>query len=161
MILAATGHRPDKLGGYSPEIHRRLVHFARSYLQTAEGAQSAISGMALGWDMAWATAALDLGIALIAAVPFDGQERRWPAEAQRMHAQLLRRATRVCIVSPGPYAGWKFERRNEWMVDRADRLVALWSGAPGGTARCVAYASRSGKPVENLWSRWRLGLTGE
>ena len=46
------------------------------------------------------------------------------------------------------------------MVDRADRLVALWSGAPGGTARCVAYAKRTGKPVDNLWPRWQaLGST--
>ena len=59
------------------------------------------------------------------------------------------------VVSPGAYASWKFERRNEWMVDHADRVVALWSGAPGGTARCVAYARQTGTPIDNIWARWR------
>jgi uncharacterized phage-like protein YoqJ len=83
-----------------------------------------------------------------------GQPGRWPLEAHRVHARLLRVAAEVHVVCPGPYQPWKFERRNEWMVDRADRLVALWSGAHGGTARCVAYAERTGNPVENLWARW-------
>jgi hypothetical protein len=64
----------------------------------------------------------------------------------------------VHIICPSAYAPWRFERRNEWMVDRADRVVALWSGAEGGTARCVACAERKRKPVDNLWARW-LALT--
>ena len=28
MIVAGTGHRPDKLGGYGKEVHERLVHVA-------------------------------------------------------------------------------------------------------------------------------------
>ena len=155
MILAATGHRPHALGGYGPEVHARLLRLARSTLETAPTPDAVISGMALGWDTAWAVAALDLGIPLIAAVPFDGQERRWPEQARRQHRSILSRAARVHIVAPGGYAAWKLERRNAWMVDHADRIVALWSGAPGGTARCVAYARRTGKPVDNIWERWR------
>lgn len=32
-ILAATGHRPDKLGGYSDEVLSRLTQFADAYFK--------------------------------------------------------------------------------------------------------------------------------
>lgn len=155
MIIAATGHRPKRLGGHGPGVQNCLVRLARGYLQASADVRAVISGMALGWDTAWALAALDLGLPLIAAVPFDGQPNRWPESSQHLHADILARASQVVVVAPGPYAAWKFERRNEWMVDRADRIAALWSGASGGTARCVAYAQRLGKPVDNLWTRWQ------
>src|SRR3546814_15540871 len=92
--------------------------------------------MALGWDTAWALAALDLGVPLTAAVPFCGQEKSWPAESQRRFHSILERAAAVEIVCPGGFAAHKMQTRNEWMVDHADGVVALWDGSTGGTANC-------------------------
>ena len=52
------------------------------------------------------------------------------------------------------YAAWKMQKRNEWMADKATRIVALWDGSPGGTANCIAYASKIGRPIDNLWTLW-------
>src|SRR3546814_16271306 len=60
----------------------------------------------------------------------------------------------VVVGGPGGYAAWKLQKRNEWMVDHADELVALWDGSRSGTGNCVAYANTSGKPVVNLWPSW-------
>lgn len=46
--------------------------------------------------------------------------------------------------------------RNEWMVDRATKMVALHDGSWGGTFNCLAYARKKGVPVDNLWDRWTL-----
>lgn len=40
-----------------------------------------------------------------------------------------------------------FQQRNQWMVDRADAVLAVWDGSPGGTANCVNYARKVGKPI--------------
>jgi uncharacterized phage-like protein YoqJ len=45
---------------------------------------------------------------------------------------------------------WVYQKRNEWMVDHADEVVAVWDGTSSGTANCVAYAKKVGKPV------WRI-----
>lgn len=45
---------------------------------------------------------------------------------------------------------------NEWMVDRAGRIAALWDGSWGGTFNCLNYARRRGVPIDNLWDRWTL-----
>ena len=37
MIVAGTGHRPDKLGGYGKEAHERLVHVACTALGDVKG----------------------------------------------------------------------------------------------------------------------------
>ena len=82
MILAATGHRPDKLGGYSHDILVRLTEFAQHQIRVL-GPEKVISGMALGWDQAVALATISLEIPLIAAIPFEGQESVWPEKSQK------------------------------------------------------------------------------
>ena len=110
-----------------------------------------ISGMALGWDTAWAIAALRNGIPLVAAVPFAGQSDRWPVAARIRFDRILEMAQEVVVVSPGGYSGMAMQRRNMWMVDRCDALAALWSGSDGGTANCMRHAAQIGKPTINLW----------
>ena len=39
------------------------------------------------------------------------------------------------------------QKRNEYMVDLADRVIAVWDGSKGGTANCVKYAEKVGKEI--------------
>ena len=55
-IVAGSGHRPSKLGGYSEQIHEKLVALAIGWLKKNEPS-CVLSGMALGWDTALAEAA--------------------------------------------------------------------------------------------------------
>jgi hypothetical protein len=78
----ATGHRPEKLGGYSDEARHRLEQFAVTYLRYY-APDLFISGMAQGWDQACAYACTVLSIPWTAAIPFAGQESMWPDAAQK------------------------------------------------------------------------------
>lgn len=150
MIITATGHRPNKLGGYGDDVRKRLRTVARNYLGLSL-ARMAVSGMALGWDQAFAEAALDLGIPFIAAVPFEGQDCQWPADARARYGWLLKQAEDVRVVSPGGYSAAKMQRRNVWMVNMADRVCALWDGSPGGTRNAVHHARSLNIPIDNVW----------
>lgn len=180
MIVAFTGHRPEKLGGYGPSPTQDRVRQAiRDLLEnvgyhtcdcgrsrwgrmsdlcscgemrcgTVSYATETISGMALGVDQWAAEICVELGVPFTAAVPFVGQESRWPEESQRRYQLLLQKAYNVVVVSPGGYHPWKMQARNEWMVDRCDLLVAFWDGSGGGTANCVEYAQRVGRQI------WRV-----
>ena len=152
VVIAGTGHRPLKLGGYSDEVDDRLRALARAALLKYAPA-AVISGMALGWDMALAEAAIELGIPLVAAVPFEGQERRWTQAQQQRYFAILDKAL-VHVVSPGGYAAWKMQARNEWMVARCGLLLALWDGSGGGTANCLSYANSVNCRISNLWRSW-------
>lgn len=154
-IIAGTGHRPDKLGGYSPAATKRLQGFAEFVLDLARP-RGVITGMALGWDQALANAAARCGIPYVAAVPFKGQESRWPFFSRQEYDLLLRNARKVVYVCEPGYAAWKMQRRNEWMVDQCDVLFAVWNGTDGGTANCVRYAEKQGRPVVNAWQDFEL-----
>lgn len=160
-ILAVTGHRPDKLGRYDEESEIKLVAFAVKQLDRIreKGRLSyIITGMALGWDQAIAAAAYELGIPFHAYIPFRGQELRWNHENQRIYHKWLEEADKVVVCSPGGYAVWKMQVRNEMMVDKCTYLLALWDGSAGGTANCVGYATESRRPLANItncWDAWR------
>lgn len=159
MILAATGHRPDKLGGYSPRTMRALFDFAAYWmLRLPKRPDAVISGMAQGWDTAIALAALGHGIPLIAAIPFPTQSLRWPAAARTLYGELIANAARVEILSPVPHSDalmrLAMDVRNRWMVDNSTDLVALWDGSPGGTKNCVYYAIDVGREFANPWHEW-------
>lgn len=158
-IVAATGHRPDKLGGYNDRTRLALGGMATEWL-ACNRPDEVISGMALGWDQAVAGACVALQIPFIAALPFAGQEKRWPEDAQKRYWRLLGYATEVVTVTEGEVYGnlvnKAMQTRNEWMVDRAGRMLALWDGSWGGTFNCVKYAEKRGVPVTNLWDRWTV-----
>ena len=162
MILAGTGHRPDKLGGYSLTLEVALTDFAGRVL-ARQRPVGVISGMALGWDQALAVASVRLGIPFVAAIPFEGQESRWPSRAQREYAVLLGAASQVRVISdrdhyrndhPDVAAYHLMQRRNEWMVDNSTGLLALWNGSKGGTFNCIQYAREGRREITNVWPEW-------
>lgn len=157
LVIAATGHRPSKLGcGYGNNMHLPLTQLAYDYLARL-GPDSVISGMALGWDQAFADAALLLGLPVHAAVPFKGQESQWPTKARAQWQRIIDRCASVTIVCLGGYHPEKMQVRNEWMVDRCDRMCALWDGSAGGTGNCIRYAANDPKVViDNLYDQWLL-----
>lgn len=158
MIVAGTGHRPDKLGGYTDEASKRLQSLAEFWLRNVN-VEGVISGMALGWDQALAWAAVELNIPFYAYIPFVGQEKAWPKQSQSEYHLLLDHAHAVKECSEPGYAVWKMQHRNKCMVDDALVVLALWNGSDGGTANCIEYAKKQNKQVVNLWPTFSL-ITG-
>lgn len=155
MIVAASGHRPDKLGGYGVEVRARLVDLAVAYLMQVGPVDETISGMALGWDTAWAIAALKLRIPVHAAIPFAGQHLNWPKRSQDLYRAVLDQCSKVTYVGSAGYSCDKMQARNRWMVDHCDRVAALRDGSPGGTRNCLRYARARNVSIDNLWPSWR------
>lgn len=152
-VIAGTGHRPDKLGGYNNAVLKRLTDLARAYLKR-ETPDFVISGMALGWDTALAVAAIELDLKLIAAVPFKGQESRWQKVDRDTYQHILTQCHLVEIVCSGGYSAEKMQTRNAWMVDNCNILAALWDGTKGGTGNCLEYARKQKVETHNLWKSW-------
>ncbi len=139
MIVAFSGHRPQKVGGYGDTPLRRAITSALRNILVELRPTLAISGMALGVDQWAAQLCIDLSIPFDAYVPFNGQESRWPDASKREYLALLRKARKIRVIA-NAYSNAAFQRRNEAMVDDCDVLVAVWDGSAGGTANCVRYA---------------------
>lgn len=160
MVVAITGHRPDKLnneyinkfdprrmfdwyGPLSKVIFRELQELYRLHQVT-----KVIDGMAIGVDQIAAHAAINMDIPVFGAIPCDGQDKMWPLETRHWYNYLLSQTYDHKIISPGPYAAWKMQKRNQWMVDNAATLIAVWDGKKsGGTWNCIEYAQSVNKPI--------------
>ena len=184
--VAVTGHRPSKLDwGYDyNEAHWvELKEIFKEWL-VANNVRKAFTGMALGVDMVFALAVLELklegyDIALCAVVPCNRQWIKWPESSKATYFNILSQADEIVGMSyfheegyvkltlveteghyqlltvdneyyAQPYHSALMTRRNNYMVDNADGVLAVWEGIPGGTANCVEYAQSINKTVYQL-----------
>lgn len=140
--IAVTGHRPDKLGGYQAyDNFRAIRRHMRDFLDEApDGELILISGGALGIDQFWMEVGLHLELPVIAALPFEGYDSKWPVTSRETYKKLLDKCHEVRYICEPGYAASKLQIRNQWMVDNCDSLVAYWNGTPGGTSNCIDYA---------------------
>ncbi len=149
MIVAFTGHRPDKLEGLASSVSDAIRWFL-----VRTGPERAISGMALGVDQLAAAWCRILRIPWIAAIPFPGQDVRWSGQQRKQYEKLLEDASDIVVLDK-EYHPWSFQKRNEWMVDNSELLASVWDGSAGGTANCVRYAESIGRKIEPLWeAKW-------
>jgi uncharacterized phage-like protein YoqJ len=152
MILALTGHRAGpKMGGFQlpNPIYIKVCQATEAKLKELKP-EKVISGMALGFDQWGAYIAHKLGIPFVAAVPFAGQEKKWPIASQKTYHRLLKLASEVVVVSEGEYSPEKMQVRNQWMIDGANMVLACWDGSDGGTKNAVMYAEKIGKPIVRI-----------
>jgi len=150
---AFTGYRPQKMPFGFNEADPRCVDFKarlRAAIEELIGQRYAhfISGGAMGMDTYAAEIVLELKekypwIILEMVSPFDAQASHWTAEYQARHARLFSEADITTATGHAYDRGCMF-RRNRYLVDNADLLLAAYDGQPGGTAMTVDYARKSG-----------------
>jgi uncharacterized phage-like protein YoqJ len=159
MIVGVTGHRPKTLGwGYdlTNEKYKYLYWILKKYLESFK-ATHCISGMALGVDTVFAFAALrysqenpEKHIIVECAIPCIDQEKMWSKKDQEIYHYLLKNSDKVTYVSNETYSPELMMKRNEYIVDTCDKLLAVWNGEKGGTKNCIAYAVRKNKEIFRL-----------
>ena len=154
---AFTGYRPAKMPFRYNEadpacVALKVELFRKIERLIGQGYAHFLSGGAMATDTWAAEAVLDLKakypwIVLEMVSPFDGQADRWSAECKARHDRLFDEADIVTVISHAYTKSCLF-RRNRYMVENADLLLAVYDGQPGGTAMTVGYAREIGVAVE-------------
>lgn len=152
LCCAFTGHRPVKL--FMPEYEVRQLLEEGIIKAYNDGYRVFISGVAKGTDLWAADIVLRIRekhkeIKLICAIPFPSIETNRAKPEQDDYSRIISRADEVVYVCDHYFKGC-FQLRNQWMIDRASRLIAVWNGQAGGTKNAVIYAKRSGIEIINL-----------
>jgi len=166
MILAVTGHRPDKLGGYALSAYLPVLQTAKRAI-TRLKPDMVLTGMALGWDQAIAEACVSLKIPFTAVIPSTAQSSRWPFESKAKYDLLLAQA-KDCIDyskltgNQGLNIYQLLDGRNHCMVDNCDKLLTLYNGdKSGGTYNCIIYAQSKQRDIVNCWPMYQKVLAGD
>lgn len=154
---AITGHRPQKFPfGYDEEDMRCRMLKAQLHKEVArrivDGCMAFYSGAALGVDTWFMESVLKYrekieGITLTAVLPCATQASRWSQEDKERYQSLLARCDDVILLQDA-YTRDCMLRRDRYLVDHTDCLIAVYDGSEsGGTAYTVRYAGQRGKPI--------------
>lgn len=153
MKISVTGHRPNKMYGY--DIHnKQWTELKEKFkkLLIENNCDEAITGMALGVDTVFALAVLELkdegyDIKLHCAIPCANYTWKWIKESVKQYDEIIKRADIYKLVSDEFYKPYLMQKRNEYMVDLSDKIIAVWDGSKSGTGNCVRYAEKCGKEI--------------
>ncbi len=153
---AFTGYRPMKMPfGYDEQCAAALDFKERLYttleMLIQQGYKHMISGGAQGYDLMAAEAVLELRkkyheITLEMAIPFEAQAAKWTVEYQMRWQMCIDEADMITIVSHHYTKNCMF-KRNRYLVEQADLLLACFDGKDGGTKMTMDYAKKYGCPV--------------
>lgn len=152
--VAVTGHMElseDTVPLVRAELERLLRMFEPSGLV-------GLSCVAAGADSLFAESVLAAGGRLVAVLPSrDYRQATVKPEHAETYDRLTSAADEVLVL---PYASADrkaYEAANAVLLERADRLVAIWDGQPGSeekggtTADIVADARNAGLAVDVVW----------
>lgn len=161
---AVTGHRPSRFKfKYSEDYSlckkiKRAMFEQFKKLYDEQGVRRYYVGGALGVDM-WAGEILlrlkeqpeYSEIQLKIALPFEGHDTDWEDRSRSRMSFLIRHSAETVIVGnkEAPPAV-NYRRRNEYMVDRAGYLLAVYDNdrsIRSGTGMTVNYARKKGLPI--------------
>jgi|SRR5271166_5248134 len=151
MRIAITGHRE------LPAETERLVDQAiRQQLAAYTGRDLVgVTNLADGADQLFARAVLDAGGQLDVIVPAARYRDGLPESVHAAYDALLSRASSVHRLDRIESTEEAHMEASTAMLDRAERLFAVWDGKPargyGGTADVVAEARNRGIPVTVIW----------
>ena len=145
-ICCFTGHRPGKLMITEGQVRERLESAVAQAV--CDGFTTYLSGMAKGTDLVAAEIVLrlresDPRLKLVCAMPFEGFGQHWPDGWTKRMRCVLENADSVHYVSK-TYSPAVFQRRNRWLVDHSERVLAVFTGERGGTKNTLDYARRKG-----------------
>lgn len=153
--VAFTGRRTYR-GEADGEL-RELLH-----LLYARGMRRFLCGMAWGFDLAAGAEVARLkrrneDVVLVAVEPYANFRDRFRGEDAKAYDELLAVADERVVVGEEDAAAYM--RRNDFLVQQAQVVVAWWDNLPhGGTAYTVKRARRCGREVVNLYPEPQLEL---
>ena len=162
-ICAITGHRPTRFRFKYDENNngcKRIKKRIRDQLMLLykQGVRQFWVGGALGVDMWAGEILLRLKeqpeyneIQLMIALPFEEHDANWEERSRRRMSFLIKHSTQTVIVGQkeAPPAV-NYRRRNAYMIDRADCLLAVYDNdrsIRSGTGMTVRLAEKKGLPI--------------
>ncbi len=153
--ISFTGHRPNHL----PWGRNEECDLCKKFLKKLDklislcascGFEEFISGVALGFDTFACESVLKAkkkfpNLNLTLAIPCKNQTEKWSEPDKVRYDNLFLKANPV-FVSNDYFKGC-FIKRNHFMVDKADLVIACFNGLSGGTKSTVDYAIKKSKNV--------------
>ena len=156
---AITGHRPNYFKFGYDEEHPDCIKLKLAILRQIElfyhsGFTRFLTGGALGVDMWAAEIVIELmglhkDMEFYCVIPYEEQAARWSPPQRERYYTILSRSTRNILIG-AQYTGYCYSKRNRYLVDNSDILMAVYDAAEtkkSGTRSTVEYAHKKERGI--------------
>ena len=92
----------------------------------------------------------DPQITLEYAIPYERQAAYWSEPLRNRYFSIAEQCDQETMLQR-QYTPDCLRKRNRYMVDHAEIVLAVWNGRPSGTGQTVWYARETEKPVWIIW----------
>lgn len=158
-----SGHRPEKLpigGDNGAEVIRVLKSILYKEILDSinNGFNCFITGLARGVDLWAGEIVLELkaeneNVRLIAVSPYRSYGKNFDGEDKYSFGNIMLKADEFVCISE-EYTKDCIRRRNQYMVDNSDKLIAVVSDYKSGTGSTIRYAQNQGIPVRIIGAEY-------
>jgi hypothetical protein len=151
-VIAVTGH----MNLTEPTVDLVRAAIASHLRCCPAGELVGMSCLARGADTIFAETLIDVGGELIAVLPSgDYRAKKVKPDHAIAFDRLVESAAQVEVMSYETAGRDAYQAANNYLLERATELLAVWDGQPGsgrgGTAEFVVRAKASGLPVTVVW----------
>lgn len=158
LSCAITGHRPARFKFKYNEHYKLCIKIKKALASQMQdcyekGVRRFWVGGAIGVDTWAAEILLELkqqepykDIELYVAIPFPDYDAKFDAKQKARCRDILKGCTDSVVVSPN-YLPEAYKKRNYYMVDHADCLIAVYDNTKeirSGTGMTIHYAQKKG-----------------
>lgn len=167
FLIGVVGHR-DLVAGEIPQIRMAVTALLQALRDAEQDVRvKLLSSMADGADLLTADVASELGIDVIALLPYSAAQCRKDLTtdaARTIFDRIMERAERLELplpdgkpaddtLAPGELRDRQYQRAGALIAQYSSLLVAIWDGQatdhPAGTARVVDFRRRGLAPVQD------------
>jgi len=152
-----TGHRYQTLPFGFNELDQRCLKMKSMLKNKIEElivnnhVECFISGMAIGVDMICAEIVIDLRkkyphITVECAIPCESQPNKWIDTMKKRYFKVLEECDKKTLLQE-KYTFDCMHKRNAYMVDNSDIVIAVWNGSNSGTSHTVNYAKQKRRRI--------------
>ena len=137
-----TGHRNIDENFKKKKLKRVIENFIKEDIRVF------YCGMACGFDLIACEIVIHLkkkykDVQIFACIPCLNQERTFPANEKEKYKKLIEKVDKKIYVSEESYFVGCMHKRNRFMCDKADCMIAYCNQEKGGTAYTVKYFQNS------------------
>lgn len=151
-----TGYRPSKLAfnfNRKDEAYCRLYNVLKKEIMLL--AKNEIkyfqTGMALGIDLMCGEIVLELkkdfDIHLFCIIPCKNQRQGWSDDNIALYNNLINNSSGIIYTSTEDYSKGCMMKRNKYLVDTAEHILAVYDGKKGGTMSTIEYAKKNKRTI--------------
>lgn len=147
--ISITGHRPEKLINSESEIKKRIRAVLLDKIKA--GKTNIMTGLSRGVELYSGEVVLEIKkvypeVSLTVVLPYDNYEKNWNTEIKIRYQNVIKEADEIICIKD-KYSREALVKRNEYLIDNACELIAVYNGEKGNTKDMLSYAKKQNVPA--------------